>query len=456
MTRPPGPPSDARTGPSRRRRLGGAAAGAFTAASALTGLTTGCAAPAEADPGDTPLRYWHLYGGGDGVNMNAMLDAFRAEHPGIGLEASTLTWGAPYYTKFGMAGAGGRAPDVAALHLARLPGFGPGTLLDSFDLDLLAEHGVRAGDFPTPLWRRGRVGAKQYAIPLDTHPMVLYYNTDICEKAGLLDADGVLTPLRGAKQFTDALRAAGKVTGKPGLIVETLGSDTIGPWRLFSTLYAQTGGTLLDPDVTRLAVDDAKALRALRLMRQLTDEGLAHRRVDYNGMIGVFGAGDTAFCLNGEWEVSTFTNLDLPFSMTRVPPLLGEPRAQADSHCFVLPHQRDRGGQSNRAAHRFVAWMLRHSVEWAKGGHVPAYLPTLAEPDYLALRPQSAYRSVIDDVALDPPAWFAGSASVMWLELGAVFSGVLTGSRTPRGALTEAEKRLRDLLDTPNPLGGQG
>jgi multiple sugar transport system substrate-binding protein len=92
-------------------------------------------------------------------------------------------------------------------------------------------------------------------------------------------------------------------------------------------------------------------------------------------------------------------------------------------------------------------------VDWAKGGHVPAYLPTLKEPGYLGLKPQSEYRSVIDEVALDPEAWFSGSASSMELELGAVFSGVLTGDRTPESALAETKKRLRKLLDTPSPFG---
>jgi multiple sugar transport system substrate-binding protein len=60
----------------------------------------------------------------------------------------------------------------------------------------------------------------------------------------------------------------------------------------------------------------------------------------------------------------------------------------------------------------------------------------------------------VGDVALDEPAWFAGSASLMWLELGSAFSGVFTGSRTPQNALKEAKSRLRELLDTPNPFGG--
>ncbi|WP_329061767.1 extracellular solute-binding protein [Streptomyces sp. NBC_01429] len=443
--------------PLTRRRalagLGGAVAtvGGLGAAGAVT---TGCAAPSGVAEGRTRLRYWHLFGGGDGVTMTGMVDAFAAAHPDIGLEAAQLQWGSPYYTKLGMAGAGGRAPEVAVSHLARLAGFAPGRLLDPFDLDLLSGHGVRADRFPPEIWRRGRFNGRQYAIPLDTHPMVLYYNTDVCARAGLLGDDGGLRPIAGSAQFTAALRAAKKATGVPALTTETLGPDAATPWRLFATLYAQTGGAVLSADGKRLALDDTRALRALDYMAMLTDEGLMARRTDYAGAIGVFNDGKTAFHLNGEWEVTTFTLSGLPFSMTRVPALLGSAAAQADCHSFVLPHQQDRSGAGNEAAHTFVAWMVKHSVDWARGGHVPAYLPTLDDPAYLRLTPQSAYRSVINDVALDQPAWFAGSASLMWIELGAVFSGVLTGSRTPRDALREAKARLRKLLDTPDPLGG--
>ncbi|MFD7972665.1 extracellular solute-binding protein [Streptomyces clavifer] len=434
---------------SRRRALAGGA-GALAAVGALSG----CAAPTvAAGPGQTRLRYWHLFGGGDGVTMQGMLDDFRADHPEIALEAATLQWGAPYYTKLGMAGAGGRAPELAVLHLARLAGFAPGRLIDPFDLDLLAAHGVRPQDFPPEIWRRGQVGGKQYAVPLDTHPFVLYYQSEVCEKADLTEG-GRLKPIEGPDEFADALRAAKKVTGRPGLVTETLGPDCITPWRLFSTFYAQTGGTVLSADGKRLALDDAKALRVLEYLAALVEEGLMVRRADYGASVGIFNGGQTAFHLNGEWEITTFRTAGLPFSMARVPALFGSAATQADCHTFVLPHQTDRGGAPNEAAHTLVAWMLRNSVAWAEGGHVPAYLPVLEDPAYLGLKPQSEYRDVIDDVALDEPAWFAGSASRLWIELGAVFSGVLTGSRTPRGALTEAKARLRTLLDTRNPLPG--
>ena len=36
------------------------------------------------------LDFWNLFGGGDGVRMQAMLDVFRKDNPDIGLSAVTL------------------------------------------------------------------------------------------------------------------------------------------------------------------------------------------------------------------------------------------------------------------------------------------------------------------------------------------------------------------------------
>src|SRR5882672_1631243 len=176
---------------------------AGSAALGIAGMTAGCAG-GDLFAGGVPLRFWNLFGGGDGVNMLAMLDAFRTANPDVNVEASTLAWGPPYYTKLAMAAAGGRAPDVAILHMSRLPAYAPTGLLDPFDLEQLAEAGVRPADFLPAIWESGRHNGQSFAVPLDTHPFVMYYNVDVCRKAGLLDDSGRLRPLTGPDQLIDA------------------------------------------------------------------------------------------------------------------------------------------------------------------------------------------------------------------------------------------------------------
>lgn len=426
---------------SRRRLMIGALALGATSCAGSDLFTAG-----------TTLRYWNLFGGGDGVNMLAMLEAFRAANPDIDLEASTLAWGPPYYTKLAMASAGGRAPDVAILHLSRMPAFAPAGLLDPIDLDLLAEAGVRPRDFLPAIWEQGQHEGRTYCVPLDTHPLVMYYNVEVCAEAGLLDSAGRLRQLTGPEQIIAAFLAAQRVTGAHGMSVETFGAGAVSPWRLFWTMYRQLGGELRLTG-PRLVIDDEKALRALEFMRELADSGAAATEVDYQGSVALFASGQAGFHWNGEWEITSFLTAGTPFSVTRFPSVFNASTVvQADAHVFVLPRRRDRGVAAELAAYRFIAFLLDNSVTWAKGGHIPAYRPVAESQEYLALDPQSAYRAVADEVQLDPPAWFSGSASVLETETGAAFSAVLSGRDSAREGLDQAKSALQKLIDTPSPV----
>ncbi|GAA3236988.1 extracellular solute-binding protein [Nonomuraea helvata] len=434
---------------SRRLLLGGTLALAGAAAA-------GCAIPMGLGSSQTRVKYWHFLGASDGIIMNKMVQAFAKDNPEIFVEENVLAWGEPFYTKIAMAGSGGRSPDLATFHLARLAGIGAGATLDPINVKLLEENGLTAADFSPPIWERAHIDGVLYAIPFDAHPMVLYYNTEICGRAGLLGPDGKLKPTNGVDELMAALRRTkDAMGGKPPLAFDALGLGTVGPWRVWWTLYAQSGGALLSADNTKIAIDDAKALEVLRFMQQLGKDGLLDWRTDYGASVANFTNGQAAFLWNGDWETTGLKERKTPFSMTRFPSVFGTGAAQADCHSFVLPHQRNRDPEVERATYRFIAYLVKNSADWAVAGHVPAYLPALKEPDYLKLEPQSEYRSVITEVALDPQVWFAGSASRLWIEFGQAFSPVIGGQHTPEEGLATAKAALNRLLSAPNPFPDQ-
>ena len=45
------------------------------------------------------ITWWDFLSGGDGVRMKALIEEFNEEHPDIQIEATTLEWGVPFYTK---------------------------------------------------------------------------------------------------------------------------------------------------------------------------------------------------------------------------------------------------------------------------------------------------------------------------------------------------------------------
>lgn len=417
-----------------------------TAALALLG---GCGVSGSPS---TTLTYWNLFGGGDGVRMVQMQNDFSRSYPNIDLKAVTLAWGAPYYTKLAMAASGGRPPDVAISHITRAPNYARADMLDPFDLGELAKVGITQDKFLPAIWQKGLFNGKLYAIPLDTHPFVSFYNVDICKKAGLLDADGNLKPIKGPDNLITALKQAQQAIGAGGYgtAFEIQG---VTPWRLFYTLYSQLGGLVLSPDAKELILDTAKAEQTLSFMRDLTiTNKVAPPNIDYAGSVALFGAGKSAFLWNGEWEITTFVTQKMNFNMVPFPLVFDQYHTQADLHSFVLPRQASVDPARRAASLEFISFMLKDSLTWARGGHIPAYLPVTNSADYKNLKPQSNYASVAPDVVIDPIAWFSGSGSELENQAGAAFGSVLNGQATVQQGIKQFSDAIRNLLSLPIPL----
>ena len=390
------------------------------------------------------IVFWNLFGGGDSARMIQMEDAFRAANPQIGLQSVTLTWGDPYYTKLSMAAAGGRSPDVAISHMTRMIVLAEQGLLDPFDLNELAKVGITEDKFLPALWQKAQYKGKLYAIPLDTHPFVTYYNTDLSKKAGLLDANNNLKPMQGPDAVLSALKALKQASGSYGVVFEIQG---VTPWRLFYTLYSQMGSQLFSPDGKELLMDDTKAEQVLSFMTELTvTSKVAAQNIDYAGSVALFGSGKSGMLWNGEWEVTTFQTQKTSFSMAPFPLIYDQYHAQADSHTFVLPRQSSVDPVSRAAVLQYIGFMLKDSYTWAQGGHVPAYLPVTDSTSYKSLKPQSNYASVAPNVVIDPPAWFSGSGSRLENDAGTAFQLALNGQGTPAQSISQFRTDMKNLL----------
>jgi multiple sugar transport system substrate-binding protein len=407
---------------SRRRFL-------YGAATALGGMALASCSGGPFGSSKQKVHFWNLFGGGDGARLADMESDFIQSHPEIDLSATTLTWGAPYYTKVSMATVGGRPPDVAVMHLTRLPAYAPAGLLEPLDPDVLAEHDIGQDKFLPEIWEGGKYNGEIYAIPLDTHPQVMFYNTDICKEAGLLDSDGNLKPLQGRNELIDAFQKTMDVTN------------------------GQLGGEVLSPDAREVVLDQEKAEEALSFLVELTvDKEFTPSNQDYAAAVAQFQSGNAGFHWNGEWEVTTFLDAGIPFSMVEFPDVFGNKHVQADRHTFVIPRGVANDPKAFDAALQFVSSMLKSSLIWAEGGHIPAYRSVLESSEYRNLKPQSNYAGVADKVVLDPKAWFSGSGSDMEVQASVPMQQAMAGSIPPKEAVEQIRAAMQELVDTPKPF----
>ncbi|MGW2257149.1 extracellular solute-binding protein [Streptomyces sp. NPDC004749] len=443
---PPPPPT---AGVSRRGllRYGMAGAGAALLAS---GPLTGCASPAaSAEP--SALSVWDPFQGGDGMLMDDMIKAVSTGRDAFTVDRTILEWGPSYYTKLAMSAAGGRASDVAVLHLSRLAGYAPGGLLDPFDLDLLAEFGCTEADFTPAVWKRTQHQGTVYAIPLDVHPFIVFYDRDAADKAGLLDSSGELAPMGSPEALLDAGEALAKANGGAGILFGHV-NDPAQTWRLFAALYAQTGSAFTLPEGGTAEIDIDAANRVVAFMQRLFDGKTNPNNLDYYGSVATFIGGRGGMAMLGEWELPTLRKSGIPLGAAPFPQVFDRPAVYTDSHSFVLPHQADPDPARRREAHRYIARMLSQSLTWASAGHIPAYQPVLSRPEYGKLRPQSSYADAGEVAVLDPPNWFAGAASNFQNRMCQPLQAALLGNIPAEKAVRQMVREANTLLHQPNPV----
>jgi multiple sugar transport system substrate-binding protein len=425
---------------------------------ALGGAVAGCSSPLTAgltgtNPNAGRLTYWNLFGGGDGANMVKMENAFQAANPKIPVESTTLAWGNPYYTKLSLAAASGKPPDVAIAHLTRLPLLARAGLCSDVVKAGVGDVGITKDKFTPAAWSKATVDGTTWAVPLDTHPFVLFYNTDLAKKAGLLGADGKLKPITGQQDFIAALQAMKRATGTWGGVI-TINTDPATNWRWFATLYYQLGGQVVGDNGTTLLLDDEKAATVLKLMGQLTGKlGLMPNSVDPTGTSSLFASGKAGFLLDGEWQIPTYQTAGTHFSVVPIPAIVSETQAAyADSHSLIIPSSTGRSAEQTRHAVQFIRSLLDNSLIWAGGGHVPAWLPVQKSKQFAALSPQANYVSAAYNAHYDPDAWYSGAGSDFQILMGSAIAGVQSGTTSTSAAISTMRSGLKRYTKTPPPV----
>ncbi len=414
-----------------------------------TGLT-GCGGAAQATAFQD-IGFWHLLSGGDGIKMQAMINAANQANPGFKVHPTVLAWGPPYYTKLAMASAGGRPPEVAIMHASRVPGYAPGGLIDPWDLDLLAENGVTASDFAPRIWEKSQHNGKVFSIALDSHPFVMFYNTDVAGKAGVLGSNGQLQEVSSPDEFKAMALEMQKVTKAHGLSFGYLGSGSQ-MWRLFYTLYKQHGADMVLTPGQPMKVDRDAAIESLEFMASLFDDTIAAQAGDISTGIAEFARGGSGMLFSGVWELPTMKKAGIPVDAATIPTLYGTPASYADSHSFVLPRQLNVNEDKRRDVYKFVTDVLKGSLSWAEAGHIPGYQPVVQSQAYRELTPQIHYANAADIIAYDPEAWFSGSGSDWQTYFAENVQNVLLGRDKASAGWDAFEQRTNTLLSRPNPV----
>ena len=275
-----------------------------------------------------------------------------------------------------------------------------------------------------------------YAIPIDTHPMVLYYNKSVLAEAGIAEENMV------PKTWDDLMANAKKikeVTGKWGL---TLESGAMFGERFWIAAYSQLGATFLDEASGKLVVDVDKAAQAYELISSFIKADLQPAPADYAECESLFTNNETGYHMNGVWAMSVYPDTEgLEFGVTSLPAVEGStPYTWGDSHSLVFPRGSDEA--QLKAALTFGQWFSEKTMEWAKAGHLPVNKGVLDSEAFLNLPMRKDYIGVGKNAMLAPSVkGWTQIRQEMW-EVGERLIG---GELDPQAAAEEVKMKIEDI-----------
>jgi multiple sugar transport system substrate-binding protein len=310
--------------------------------------------------------------------------------------------------------------------------------------------GLGEDDFAAQIWD-GVTGSdgKIYGVPLDTHPIVLYYNKDLLGAAGQLNANGTPKGMGSRSEFTAMLQAI----ADSGDAKFPLGSVTADGNFMFRTIYSlmgQQNGELLT-DGEFLAGDNAdKLINALAVLQEWTNAGLQSTYTDYPATVALFTSGEAAMMINGVWEVPTMADMHakgklFEWGAVELPVIFDKPATYSDSHVFAIPAGSSQDPDKRAAVLKVMSEILNGSLFWATAGHIPAYNAVTNSAEYKIMEPNATYSSLTANMIYDPKTPLAGVAGPMFDVMSTYFVPTLNGEMDPAEAVEKIAYELNDM-----------
>ncbi|MDD3278043.1 MAG: ABC transporter substrate-binding protein [Lachnospiraceae bacterium] len=355
--------------------------------------------PEEVAVDENKLVFWSLFSGGDGEFMDQIISDYNAAKPTKEVQSIMLVWD-DYYTKLQTAVAAGKGPDIGISHASKLPELvdqGVVEPLDSYlkdlGVDLSSMYAENSMDSVT-------FDGEVYAIPLDTHAEILYYNKDILEKAGVaLNADGQID-IKSKDDFIAILDKCKAVMGD-GESTIALTNNGDDPYRIWWATYFQMGGApLINDEGTKVTLDKDIAVQAADFVKSLYDGGYVAEGIDDHQKF--FQSGKAAFYFGGTWGTGALEKTDgLNFAAQPWPQLYENASCWADSHTLILPVNPDRTEEETKAAVEFMISVSKDGgLTWAGSGQIPANKAVLESQEYKDMPYRSSYKSALDTAVL--------------------------------------------------------
>ncbi len=370
-------------------------------------------------------------------DLDQMIQHFQAEHPNITVKVETAPFN-DYFIKLQTLIAGGTAPDVFELNYENFVTYAEKGLL----LDLSPMMSVDSSLDPAIYYPRAlqafSYNGMQLGLPATFSTVVLYYNKDLFDKAGLAYPSADWT-------WQDAIEA-GKQLNDPANGVWGLHSG-VQFWEFYKKA-AQNNCRFFNEDKTEVLINSPECVQALETMvNMVKTDKVMPGAAEMGGLSDgdLFVQGKLAMDVTGIWMFSAFKDAPFQWDITVEPGM-----ATKATHFFANAAHVFAATKHPQEAYAWVKFFTSNP-EMARIRVASSWeLPALNNPeyftDYLTQTPPANRQAVFDSLefAVVPPV--IGRQSEMQDGVNNLLQQVMLDQLTPQEALDQAKTLIESLL----------
>lgn len=378
------------------------------------------------------IRYFNFSSDPDHVaDLQTIVDAFEAENPTIKVEVSSAPY-ADYFTLLQADFAGGDPADVFELNYENFVSYAANDVL----LDLSSYVSADAPYYPRALGAFQYDG-KQLALPETFSTVLLFYNKDLFDQAGVAYPTPEWT-------WDDAMTAA--------KAIRALGDDI---WGIYSPIQfwefykkaAQNNCAFFNADMTESTINSPECVAALETMLSFVNEDVMPDDIELAGVANeeLFAQGKLGMVVIGTWMFAAFQEVPFAWDIQLEPGM-----AQKGHHFFSNGVAVSKDTEYPEAAAAFAQFLTASETAATVRVDTGWELPALDKPEYfqsyLELTPPDSREAVFQ--ALESPVVPPVIKRQVEMQdaLGAVLSAAALGEIDAQTALDTAKGEIDDLL----------
>ncbi|MBX3081385.1 MAG: sugar ABC transporter substrate-binding protein [Anaerolineae bacterium] len=365
-------------------------------------------------------------------DLDAIVKAFEEANPDVKVEVKTAAY-ADYFTLLQTDIGSGAAPDVFELNYENFVTYAANNTM----LDLSGKVSADAPFYPAAL-KAFSYDGKQYALPETFSTVLLFYNADLFDKAGVSYPTEEWT-------WTDAMEAAKKI--------RALGTDTWGIyqpvqfWEFYKKAAQQGECQFFNADMTESTINSPGCVAALETMMSFMKEGVMPTAAELSGVsdTDLFASGKVGMIVTGIWMFSAFK--DVPFKWD----VQLEPGIAKKAHHFFANGVAVSATTKNADAAAKWAEFLTSSQKAAEVRVASSWeLPALNKAEYfdayLKQTPPANRAAVFKalETPVTPPVIVRQNE--MQDGVNALITQVVDGELTAQQALDQAKAKLDELI----------